>query len=206
MSEFDKNLDELYETFDEVLAEADCEVTASEFQGIFAGMISAGLKKLCCQAKGTLLEVINDGHTFPKETQNTINNLFSESLRAFRDEDSLPVIMLPGDDYPLIDRLEAATLWCQGYLLGFGLQLANTKMDNPEIKEALVDISEISQLELVADESDEAKMALETLLEHIKVAVKMIYLELVFKQEQLAADSSGSVEISNSAETNKTFH
>jgi len=206
MSKIDKNLNDLYEIFDETLAEADCEVTASELQGIFAGMISAGLKNLCCQAKATLLEVINDGHTFPEETQNTINNLFFESLRAFRDEDSLPVIMLPGDDYPLIDRLEATTLWCQGYLLGFGLQLANTKMDNPEIKEALVDISEISQLELIADESDEAKMALETLLEHIKVAVKMIYLELVFKQEQLVADSIGSEDTNNSADTNKTFH
>jgi len=190
MSEFDKNLDELHETFDEILAEADCEVTASELQGLFAGMVSVGLKSLCCQAKANLLEVTNDGHPFDEETQNAINQLFVESLRAFKEEDSLPIIMLPNDDYPMIDRLEAASLWCQGYLLGFGLQLGDTKLNNDEIEEVLKDISEISQLALVADDSDEANMALETILEHIKVAVKMIYLELVFKQEQLTASLS----------------
>jgi len=190
MTNSDQNLEEMHESFDEILAEANCDVTGSELQGIFAGLVSVGLKTFCCQAKVAVLDVVNDAQTFDKPTQESVDKLFIETLRAFREEDALPIIMIPNDDYPLIDRLEAISLWCQGFLLGFGLQLGDKKQLKPEINEALIDISEISQIEIEADNSEEAEKSLQLLLEHIKVAVKVIYLELVFKQEQAADKSS----------------
>ena len=67
MNDFEQNSGDLYETLDELLAEADCEINASEFQGILAGMISAGLKSTDKGWQSVIIEVVNDGHALSKE-------------------------------------------------------------------------------------------------------------------------------------------
>jgi len=183
MNDFEQNSGDLYETFDDLLAEADCEINASEFQGILAGMISAGLKSTDKHWQSIIVEVANEGHALSKEVLEATQNVFAESQNAFTQQDMLAPILLPDDTYPLIDRLEALSFWCHGFLLGFGLQFGDQSIDSSEIAESLQDISEISQLELSTDESEESQIALVTVTEHIKVAVKVIYLELVIKKE-----------------------
>jgi len=183
MSEFEENSPSWYESFEESLTDAECEISASEFQGILAGMISTGLKPTDKKWLTTILEVANDGHSLPEEGINQLNNLFAESQKAFSEHDVLALILLPGDDYPLIDRLEALSLWSQGYLLGFGLQRGNASITSPEVSESLQDISEIAQIEIASDDSEDSQTAFLTLVEHVKVAVKVIYLELVFKNQ-----------------------
>lgn len=182
MNDFAPNSEDLYETFDDTLAEADCEINASEFQGILAGMISAGLKATDKHWQSIIIEVANDGHALSKEALETVQNVFSESQQAFMQQDILAPILLPNDQYPLIDRLEALSFWCQGFLLGFGLQFGDQSIEQSEITESLQDITEISQLELSADESENSQVAFVTVIEHIKVAVKVIYMELVVKK------------------------
>jgi uncharacterized protein YgfB (UPF0149 family) len=197
MNDFSQNFENLYESFDEVLAEADCEINASEFQGILAGMISAGLKSTDKHWQSVILDVANDGHALSADALSEVKKVFAESLFAFTDQEILAPILLPDDEYPLIDRMEAMSFWCQGFLLGFGLQLGKQSIDNSDIAESLQDISEISQLELSLDESQEAQLALVTLIEHMKVAVKVIYMELVIKKELNDA---------NSVDGNDTYH
>ncbi len=197
MNNFVENSGNLYETFDDTLAEADCEINASEFQGILAGMISAGLKPADTNWLSTVIEVANDGHALSPAALESVQNIFAQTQQAFSEQDVLAPILLPDDDFPMVDRLEAMSFWCQGYLLGFGLQLGDESIDSHEIAESLQDISEISQLELLSDESEESQTALVTLIEHIKVAVKVIYMELVIKKE---------LTDSNSVDGNDTYH
>lgn len=197
MNDFEQNSGDLYETFDNLLAEADCEISASEFQGILAGMISAGLKSTDKHWQSVIVGVANEGHALSKEVLEATRNIFAESQSAFMQQDMLAPLLLPDDKYPLIDRLEALSFWCQGFLLGFGLHFGDQSIDSSEISESLQDISEISQLELSTDESEESQIALVTVMEHIKVAVKVIYLELVIKKELNDA---------NSVDGNDTYH
>ncbi len=195
MSNFEEKSGNLYEEFEDALSTADCDINASEIQGVLAGMISAGLKASDPHWSCTLLEVVNDGQTLTSEAQALLKQVFSETYDAFNEDDGLAPILVPNDQYPLIDRLEAISLWSQGYLLGFGLQQGQKPINSKEINEALLDISEISQLELSSDESDESQMALITLIEHIKVAVKVVYLELVMKdqpKDKIAIDGNGT--------------
>lgn len=197
MNDFAQNSGNLYQTFEDILAEADCELSASEFQGIIAGMISAGLKPTDTGWLSLIVEVANNDHSLPDEALKAAQKLFAESQQAFIGQDVLAPILLPDEEYPLIDRVEAMTFWSQGYLLGFGLQHGNGGIDSVEIRESLQDISDISQLEISTDDSEESQMALETLIEHIKVAVKVIYMELVTKKEITSV---------NSLDGNDTFH
>ena len=183
MSDFTQNSGDLYDTFDEILAGADCEISTSEFQGILAGMISAGLTSIDKDWQSVIIDVANDGQALTKEVLEATQNILSESQNAFMQQDMLAPILLPDDEYPLIDRLEALSLWCQGFLLGFGLQFGDQSINSSEISESLQDISEVSQLELSADETEDSQIAFMTVTEHIKVAVKVIYLELVSKKK-----------------------
>lgn len=195
MSNFEEKSGNLYEEFEDALSAADCDINAAEIQGVLAGMISAGLKANEPHWSCTLLELVNDGKSLTQEAQTLLKLVFSESYDAFNEDDGLAPILVPNDQYPLIDRLEAITVWSQGYLLGFGIQQGQKPINSKEINEALLDISEISQLELSSDESEESQMALITLIEHIKVAVKVIYLELVMKDQpkgHLTVDGNGT--------------
>jgi len=183
MCNFEEISGELYETLEEKLVEEDCEISASELQGAIAGMISTGLQPDDPHWSCNLVAAINDNRSFSNSASEILKKILLESHSSFTHEDSLAPILLPNEDYPLIDRLESLGLWCQGYLLGFGLQSGQEKIENAEIAEAISDISEISQLELDSEDSEEAQIALITLVEHVKVAVKVIYLEIVQKHQ-----------------------
>jgi uncharacterized protein YgfB (UPF0149 family) len=191
MCNFEELSGDLYETLEEKLAEEECQVSASELQGAIAGMVSTGLQPDDPHWSCNLLAAINDSQSFSDSSQDILQKVLLETHNSFAQQDSLAPLLLPNEDYPLIDRLESLGLWCQGYLLGFGLQSGQQKISNAEIAEAISDISEISQLEVDSNDSEDAQMALITLVEHIKVAVKVIYLELVQKQ-QLSKASSGT--------------
>ncbi len=183
MSNFEDISDDLYESLEEKLAQDNCDISASEFQGAIAGMLSSGLKLQDSHWSCNLLAAVNDGQSLSDLAQQTLQEVLEKSYDSFAEQDSLAPILLPSEDYPLIDRLESLGLWCQGYLLGFGLQSRENKITNAEVAEAISDISEISQLAVDSDESEDSQLALMTLIEHIKVAVKVIYLELVQKQQ-----------------------
>ncbi len=191
MNDFSENDGSLYQNFEDVLAESDCEISASEFQGVLAGMFSAGLKLADQQWKSTLLEIVNEGRALSAEALKAAQDIFNKTGKVFIEEDVLAPILLPDDSYPVIDRLEAIVLWSQGFLLGFGLQQADKLINSPEVAESLQDISKIAQCEVSADESEESQLDVEMLIEHIKVAVKVIYLELVVKNQQLDVASMG---------------
>jgi len=181
MANFEENLTDLYENFDEILVDSDCEMRVSEYQGLLSGLITGGLTQFGSSQSSMLSELVHDGNRMDASLQRKVDELFQNTQQAFADQDQLTPILIPDDGYPLIDRLEAIGLWCQGFLLGFGLQAGQLNRLAPEINEALQDISQIANIDIQSDNSESSQMALETLVEHIKVAVKMIYLEQVLK-------------------------
>jgi uncharacterized protein YgfB (UPF0149 family) len=191
MSNFEDISSELYENLEEVLADDDCDISAAELQGAVAGMLSCGLKSGDPHWRFNLLSTVNDGVAFSAKVDEVFDKIANESDLALAEQDSLAPILLPGDDYPVIDQIEALSKWCQGFLLGFGLQSGQSNIKNAEVAEAISDISEISQLEVDADDGEESQTALITLIEHLRVAVKVIYLELVTKQSLTANKKSG---------------
>jgi len=208
MCNFEDISGDLYETFEEKLAEEECEISASELQGVIVGMVSTGLQLDDPHWSCNLLAAVNDNKSFSDSAQDILQKVLLETQNSFAEQDSLAPILLPNEDYPLIDRLESLGLWCQGYLLGFGLQSGQEKILNAEVAEAVSDISEISQLEVDSDDSEDAQMALITLVEHIKVAVKVIYLELVQKQQLTNVSSSMQANQDNAVaqDNSTTYH
>ncbi len=170
-----------YDSAEEVLAEADCETRAAELQAIICGMLSAGLKVSTSDWQQVLVDVINEGRAFSKELQDLVLNMASWTSHEMTHQEALAPLLLPDDSYPAVDQVEAIAQWCQGFLLGFGLQLGDQPIESEEVKESLTDIADISQLEIAAEENEETRTALFTISEHIKVAVQVVYCEVVLK-------------------------
>lgn len=187
--ELPENID--YEQVEEVLAEAECETSAAELQAILCGMLAAGISPNDKGWLQTVIDMVNDGRVLNEQAEAMIQTLFGWTHKQMNQHDSLAPTLLPDDSYPALDQLESVAEWCQGFLLGFGLQTANGDITNPEVKESLTDLADISQLELEAEENEETQTALFTLIEHIKVAVQLIYWEMVVKKSAgLNPDSS----------------
>lgn len=170
-----------YEDIESILADADCEASAAEVQGFFCGMISAGAKANENTWQDFFVDIVNDGHPMTEESANLLTALYRWTAEEIVQHETLAPVLLPDDGYPVVDQLEAIIEWSQGFLLGFGLQTDNQKVNNQEVSEALADLAEICRLEQEADESEESQEALVTLIEHMKVAVQIIHWEMVAK-------------------------
>ena len=190
--ELSENFD--YESVEEVLAEAEIEACASELQGMLCGMITGGLKLNEVDWTKILYEMISESGQVSSEVSGIVDALSEWTDKEMNDSDSLAPLLLPDDNYPTVDQLEAVIVWCQGFLLGFGLQIGDTSVDNDEVKEALTDLADISQLAVEADDDEETAGALSTVIEHIRVAVQVIFWEIVVKSRASVAESTPSSE------------
>jgi len=191
--ELSENFD--YESVEEVLAEAEVESCASELQGMLCGMVTAGLKVEDAGWIDVIQEMIVESadmvsDVISPEIREVINNLANWTYAEINQQDSLAPMLLPDDNYPALDQLEAIILWCQGFLLGFGIQMGDSPIENDDIKEALTDLADISQLALEVEDDEESQNALLTVTEHVKVAVQVIHWEVVVKAQASVVDNT----------------
>lgn len=179
-----------YERVEELLAEDEIESSASELQGILAGMVSAGLDLKANGWPDLIAEMITDTGEVSAEVNQIVLALAAWTSSEMNESDTLAPMLLPDDNYPAIDQLESIILWCQGFLLGFGLQMGDKPIENEDIKEALTDLADISQLALEADDDEETLSALSTVTEHVRVAVQVIHWEIVVKSQASVAETA----------------
>ncbi len=98
---------------------------------------------------------------------------------GFNQESGGMNLLLPTDDAPLQERLEALSTWCEGFLYGIGVSgLSDTKKIPESADEFITDIREISRLDVESDDEDAEHYYME-LVEYIRVGV------LVFREEVL---------------------
>lgn len=88
--------------------------------------------------------------------------------------------LLPGDDRPLSERVEALSRWCQGFLLGLGLggvrEQSALPGDSPEVMKDFVEISRLGHDQGKGKEEDEGAYA--EIVEYVRMAALLVYEEL----------------------------
>ncbi len=165
-----------YEMFDESLANAECDSCASEVQAFLCGMLVAGADQKDMKWLNHLSDYANDGRLLPTPTFVIVQKVF-EWTASLLEQDFTTPVLLPDDGYPAVDQMEAIAAWCEGFLSGFGLLFGGHIVNSREMSESLTDLTEITRLELEAEDNEETQEALLTVIEHVKVAVQTIYCE-----------------------------
>jgi uncharacterized protein YgfB (UPF0149 family) len=98
------------------------------------------------------------------------------------DEDLAFEPLLPSDDEPLDERVQALALWCHGFLAALGATAPGLRYgpggDLGALDEILRDFGEISRAGVTEDEAagpDEADFALAEVHEYVRIGVQLVY-------------------------------
>ncbi len=163
-------------------------VSASEAHGCVCG-------SLCADPAFSSSELAVD--LLPEETSEesalalveTVDSLREGSLSGLAGGDMGFEPLLPDDEQPLADRVEALAAWCGGFLYGLGR--AGPGIDLPgDLGEILGDFSEISRASLQTHEGDEeGEASYLELTEFVRASVQLAFEELAPWRDRAAGES-----------------
>ena len=173
-----------YEYIDQIRQKAGISIDMSGYHG----KISA---YLCCDSMKTetlLPEEINaDESSLSSEAmklRTVLLSLIIETLEKLNDSEMTFYPLLSPDTEPLIDKTLSLSSWCQGFIDGFGLTIAqkNTSIypiDQDIIGEIIEDFSQISKLTSASVmNQDGEELAYMEVVEYVRVSTQLIFEEM----------------------------
>lgn len=156
------------------------QLNAAETHGLMAGLLSftnstPGKNK---EWRITLLENLDCKE--PSKRQWEILTAVGEGvLQDFASQGFAFRMLLPADDLPLSERVNALCFWCRGYLSGLGLVgVTEADLANEVVKELVQDLSHIAHVSIETDTAEDDEKNFMELVEYVRVAVQNIRLEL----------------------------
>ncbi|MCK5481229.1 MAG: UPF0149 family protein [Gammaproteobacteria bacterium] len=169
-----------YDELEERLDSAAAVSGAAEAHGLLCGIICAGGKA----SPGTWLDhVLGEGNTLSaaaRDCSELLDGLQAEILRQFNDDSFGFALLLPGDAASLMQRTQALSRWCAGYL--YGLALGGIKDDATfpgDTGEVIKDFYEISNADFIADPTDDDnEEAYMEIMEYVRMSVLLMYEDL----------------------------
>ena len=177
-----------YEQLRDTLVNAGAVVALTELHGGLCGALCAGGVPA---AQRWLADSLDDMDLDAAAVAEELAELVSASARMLVDGDLQFEPLLPGDDAPLDEQVQALALWCHGFLGGVGVAAAGaarTAAEGATLKEILGDFAEISRAGLSEDEAagqGQPDFALAQIHEYVRVSVLIVYEEL--RAERTAA-------------------
>lgn len=162
------------------LKKVDAVASAAEAHGILVGQLCGGLKldglmwlKQFLLGIGVKREPAEDQRAWFYALLDLTGKELANAGMSFQP-------LLPDDEDPLGDRLEAVGDWCSGFLAGFGSAgHSDDKALSDDITVALKDFAEISKIdvEVTGDSDTEEETAYMELTEYMKTVALLIYTE-----------------------------
>ena len=165
-----------FEQLNELLRNYGALQSASELHGFLVGELATGVRLSRAEWLRTANEQADLSRNPDEVAGDQLYALYQHTLAALSGDELAFQLLLPEDEYPLLDRVEALGQWCQGFLLGFGLSGKNTT-DNAELAESLRDLAAIAQVGASEDEAaqDSSESDLFAISEYVRLTVIDIF-------------------------------
>jgi len=175
-----ENMKEAIILVETALQRVGAEMSAAECHGILAGWLCAGRTLSREDWLKHVVEEAASGDVLAGEAKDTLDALRKAMMIQLNDSmlDFHP--LLPSDEEPLAERVEALGEWCQGFLLGMSLgglkDIAKLPGESGEAVQDLVQMARAGSYDIEGGEEDEQAYA--DLVEYVRTAVLMINEEL----------------------------
>ena len=168
-----------YDRLRAALVLADTDHNASEVHGIICGAICNQLKS---GRRVDVNELVSAVAGISNESKGaleaSIDSLYESSQQSLNDRDSSFSLLLPDDEYELVERTEAVAQWCQGFVFGLLSNQAFTIDKLPrDAAEIARDFMAISKAE-PGEDREQDEWALAEIEEYVRVGVQLIFEEL----------------------------
>ncbi|MGO2090074.1 MAG: UPF0149 family protein [Oceanisphaera sp.] len=173
-----------YDAFTDLLEHHNMVVTTAEVHGVICGLICGGMAQNDARWQQHFNALLNDDYPLPDEVKKAVNLLFSRVYDELQSQTQFELLM-PHDDDPLDDRLEAMMEWSAAFLAGFGVVQQDLYKASNELQEIIQDISSITQVSADFDQEDEeSETAFVVLYEHLKLGATLAFEEFGKAQTQ----------------------
>jgi uncharacterized protein YgfB (UPF0149 family) len=177
----------------DALSAAGVVVALAELHGGVCGALCAGG---AAAARRWLVELLDDEHlaASPSALANDLEEVVRTSVKMLDEGELRFEPLLPGDDEPLSEQVEALAAWCQGFLSGLGStapDIAGRSTESEALGEILRDFAEISRAglsEAEAEGRDQPDFALAEIHEYVRVSVQIVFEELGPERAAAARD------------------
>lgn len=163
----------LHQELNRLIAGINPDMTAAEAHGMAAGILCVNER---AKPEFWLHELMSDYVPVNIEANETLTRFFEETRQSLINEDFSFDLLLPDEDDPLGERLEALTTWCNGFLYGMGA--ANLPSDlSEDSREIVKDIMEFTKLDTDAN-GEESENDFMELTEYLRASVVFLCIEL----------------------------
>lgn len=173
----------MYQAINEILIRHNADQGAAEAHGIAVGMLCIEGK---VDAANWLHELWADEQDLPDDDKAFMLELF-ERTRELLDPDASEFsfdLLLPDDDEPLSEQVDAFRCWCQGFLFGVGYIQTDAEWpgDTAEVMRDMIELTKIES-EVEGEEDEDAFIEIH---EYVRMAVLSV-------RDQFADDKSGQM-------------
>jgi len=171
-----------YDRLRDSLAAAGSVVALAEVHGGVCGAICAGGG---AAARRWVADLFDDVElAMPAALADELAELIDTTAKTLDDAELEFEPLLPSDDAPLEEQVEALAAWCQGFLSGVGNtapDIARRATQGDSLGEVLRDFAEIGRAGLSEDEAEgrgQPDFALAEIHEYVRVSVQTVFEEL----------------------------
>jgi uncharacterized protein YgfB (UPF0149 family) len=165
------------------LQDVDSETSASEAHGVITGVLCVSSDDQASSKWVPLL--LSDAAQVDAEAAKKLSLMLlfmhqnTHTLLAAGDFNFN--LLLPDDDRPVAERIEALADWCRGYLLGMSVQGTGNQAAKQKLadlkKEFIQDLIEISNVQMDEASENEAEVYLLELHEFVRIGVQALFDE-----------------------------
>lgn len=183
-----------YDRLCDALADAGAVVALAELHGGACGALCAGGPPAAQRWLADCLDE-QEATAATAAAARDLDELVAASWHGLTSPELTFAPLLPSDDAPLEEQVQALALWCHGFLGGLGLSSpgdAERRGGDGAIAEILADFAEISRAGLSDEEAagrGQPDFALAEIQEYVRVSVQIVFEELERPRAAATRDS-----------------
>lgn len=166
----------MFDAINQALGQAGALMDAAETHGIICGFLCAADEK----DDDLWLKYVLSQQTDNEPSSNDCRRVLLKLKDYIQDQLNSPEfviqLLLPDDEAMLIQRVNAMSEWCEGFLLGLTLGgLKDSKQLDDELEEFIEDLVAFSHIDADTPPEEAEEAAYTELVEYIRVGMLNIY-------------------------------
>jgi uncharacterized protein YgfB (UPF0149 family) len=165
------------EKLKQALDYADVGQHPVEVHGALVGLICGGVKQENFAWLTPLVELMNDGQPLEANLQKLISELYQDTVTRLVDFEFGFTLLLPEEEVPLSERVEALALWTQSFLTGIAIIQPQLAKASSDVREVIKDLADIAQVEFDVGDDEESEVAYVELQEFVRMSAILCYSE-----------------------------